>query len=355
MADTTGTPAGSPDLIPGSPPADPSTSTDLTRTPDPFGFGTFDATGGTSPTSTTSTTPTSSTSSNPLDLGSWLQSALGLSGQNVSQLTSLLGYFNNQNNASQYMDLAGKYATEMNPFGPYRDAAAKQLQQYWANPQQFIQQSPGYQSAMTLMQQGLGRTDALKGWGNSGTMTADEMQQAGTIYGQQDSAIRTALENEAGVNIGPSAAAGLIGQGIQGAVSANNNAMTNLTRAMFPNTGPNGNTTNTTGIPTNLSSLLQAAGITDPNSMVKILQAAGYTNQQISAWINGTGQAPALANPQASAPYAPETGGVPTNTDSLNTYSPFVNSGGGYTDPWGGLSSTDPSLDPSSFWTTPGP
>jgi hypothetical protein len=144
-------------------------------------------------------------------------------------------------NADQYTKQADQYGKILNPYGAYRDAAAQKLAALQADPSS-IQDTPGYKFAL---QQGLGavanRDNRSFGVG-AGSTNPDMMNFAQGLASKTYNDTIKQYSDQAGVGIGPSAAASIYGLGMQGNIASQSNAVNALMSPFGPgnNTGGNG-------------------------------------------------------------------------------------------------------------------
>lgn len=154
--------------------------------------------------------------------------ATGFGGINPNMIPFLTTALNQYNNSGKYMDLATKYADQMDPFGKQRSYYQDRLRQLTEDPNAYLQNSPDYKAALT---QGLGALDSslsAKGFAGAGH-AADEAQRFGsTLAAQFLDKDRQSLMQMAGSQIGPAAAAGLISEGLRGSIDSQNQALANL-------------------------------------------------------------------------------------------------------------------------------
>ncbi len=152
-------------------------------------------------------------------------------------IPALAQAFQQWNQAGQYTDMAEKYAGQLNPYGAYRDAAAQKLKALQEDPSS-IQDTPGYKFAL---QQGLGsvanRDNRSFGVG-AGSTNPDMMNYAQGLASKTYNDTIKQYSDQAGVGIGPSAAAGMLQTGLQGRMGAQNQAL----QALFTPFGPGNNT-----------------------------------------------------------------------------------------------------------------
>lgn len=160
-----------------------------------------------------------------------ISGAGGLGGINPNMISLLATALNQYNDSGKYMDLATKYADQMNPFGKERAYYQDRLHQLTDDPNAYLAKSPDYQAAL---KGGLGALDSsmsAKGFAGSGH-AADEAQNFGSqLAAQYLDRDRQSLMQMAGSNIGPAAAAALISQGMKGSIDSQNQALSNLFRA----------------------------------------------------------------------------------------------------------------------------
>lgn len=144
-------------------------------------------------------------------------------------------------NADQYTKQADKYGKELNPYGAYRDAAAQKLAALQADPSSIVD-TPGYKFNLS---QGLGavanRDNRSYGVG-AGSTNPDMMNFASGLASKTYNDTIKQYSDQAGVGIGPSAAASIYGLGMQGNIASQNNAINALMSPFGPgnNTGGGG-------------------------------------------------------------------------------------------------------------------
>ncbi len=178
--------------------------------------------------------------------GSGGSSALGTT--NLSMLLPALATaYQQYHNAGQYTDQAEKYAGTLNPYGSYRDAAAQKLAALQADPSS-IQDTPGYKFALQQMMGAVGNRDNRSYGVGAGTTTNDMMTQAQGLASKTYNDTINQYSNQAGVNIGPSAAAGILQTGMQGNIASQNNAINALMSPFGPGNNTGGNTVNTSDL-----------------------------------------------------------------------------------------------------------
>lgn len=237
----------------------------------------------------------------------------GFGGINPLMIPYLTTALNQYNNSGKYMDLASKYADQMNPFGSQRQFYQDKLKALETDPNAYLASSPDYQAAL---KQGLGALDSslsAKGFGGSGH-AADEAQTFGsTLAAQFLDKDRQSLMQMAGANIGPAAAAALISEGMRGSIDSQNQALANLFGAFTkpnPNPGPGTGPLNQggftiPGLDKQTSDFVTMAvksgmSIGDAIKMAGTLKGNFTVNPPSMGGINGTGDGP--AGPGGDAP-----------------------------------------------------
>jgi hypothetical protein len=140
-------------------------------------------------------------------------------------------------NADQYTQQADKYGQILNPYGAYRETAAQKLQNLENDPNSVVN-TPGYKFALS---QGLGavanRDNRSFGVG-AGSTNPDMMNYASGLASKTYNDTIKQYSDQAGVGIGPSAAASIYGLGMQGNIASQSNAV----NAMMSPFGPGNNT-----------------------------------------------------------------------------------------------------------------
>ncbi len=150
-------------------------------------------------------------------------------------------------NAGDYTSEAEKYAGTLNPYGQYRDAAAQKLAALQADPSS-IANTPGYKFALQQMMGAAANRDNRSFGVGAGTTTNDMMTQAQGLASKTYNDTISQLSNQAGVGIGPSAAAGILQTGMQGNIASKNNAINALLSPFGPGNNTGGNTVNTSDL-----------------------------------------------------------------------------------------------------------
>jgi hypothetical protein len=196
----------------------------------------------------------------------------GLGTTNTAMLfPALATAYQQYKNAGQYTQQAEKYAGVLNPYGAYRDAAAQKLAALQADPSSIVN-TPGYQFSLS---QGLGavanRDNRSFGVG-AGSTNPDMMTFAQGLAQKTYNDTINQYSQQAGVNIGPSAAASILQTGMQGNIASQSNAVNALLSPFGPgnNTG-GGNTVDTASVIKNLFGGAQPPGTPgaytyDPNN-----------------------------------------------------------------------------------------
>ncbi len=144
-------------------------------------------------------------------------------------------------NAGQYTQQAEKYAGVLNPYGAYRDAAAQKLAALQADPSS-IQDTPGYKFALSQGLGAVGNRDNRSFGVGAGSTNPDMMTFAQGLASKTYNDTIQQYSNQAGVGIGPQAAAGILQTGMQGNIASQNNAINALMSPFGPgnNTGGGG-------------------------------------------------------------------------------------------------------------------
>lgn len=96
-------------------------------------------------------------------------------------------------------------ASRADPFGPYREQYAQQLQALTADPAGQLSKTPGYQAGLDAVQ----RSQAAQGFQGSGNMATALQKYGGDIYNQQV----TQLSGLAGATVNPGTAGTIMQQG----------------------------------------------------------------------------------------------------------------------------------------------
>jgi hypothetical protein len=149
-------------------------------------------------------------------------------------------------NADQYTQQADKYGQILNPYGTYRDAAAQKLAALQADPSS-IQDTPGYKFALQQELGAVGNRDNRSFGVGAGSTNPDLMAHAQGLASKTYNDTINQYSNQAGVNIGPSAAASIYGLGMQGNIASQSNAVNAMMSPFGPgnNTGGGGNPSGT--------------------------------------------------------------------------------------------------------------
>jgi hypothetical protein len=215
-------------------------------------------------------------------------------GANANMIPFIASAWNDYNNSGKYMDMATKYAGQMDPFGGQRAGYQDQLKSLMSDPMAYLNNSPDYKAALAGGMGALDSSMSAKGFGGSGH-AADEAQAYGSqLAAQYLDKDRAALMQMAGANIGPGAAEDLIKTGITGSITAKNNALSNLMAAFTdPTKHPVDNTNPPPGGPTDI--LKKLAGSTNPAdaaAAVAALVKRGWTQDDAAAAVKAslTGQ-----------------------------------------------------------------
>lgn len=178
-------------------------------------------------------------------LGSALSSIFG-----NTNLTQLLGggaqALQQWNNAGQIKSTAEQYAGTLNPYGPYRQAGADKLAALQADPSSVVN-TPGYKFALS---QGLGavanRDNRSFGVG-AGSTSPDMANYAEGLASKTYNDTIKQYSDQAGVGIGPQAAAGMLQTGLTGSIASQNAALA----ALFGGLGSGTNANNQPGAASN--------------------------------------------------------------------------------------------------------
>jgi hypothetical protein len=241
-------------------------------------------------------------------------------GINPNMIPFLASAYNQYNNSGKYMDLATKYADQMNPFGTQRSMYQQQLSDLEKDPNAYLAKSPDYQAAL---KGGIGALDSsmsAKGFSGSGH-AADEAQSFGSqLAAQYLDRDRQSLMQMAGANIGPGAAAALISQGMKGSIDSQNQALASLTAAFTKPVNHGGTGKPPTGDgPTDWANLF-GPGSPMPKTAADI---AGAISHLVSrGWSQSDASAAITAMTQGSGTNWTQNGdpNSPTNPDGYHPY-----------------------------------
>ncbi len=150
--------------------------------------------------------------------------------------------------ANSYTTLGEKYAGTLDPYGLYRKTAADKLAALQADPSS-IKDTPGYKFSLD---QGLGavanRDNRQFGVG-AGSTNPDLMNYASGLASKTYNDTIKQLQDQAGVGIGPGAAASVLNTGMQGSINARLGAVNAQNNLISGLTQPGGNTRNGSGPP----------------------------------------------------------------------------------------------------------
>lgn len=219
------------------------------------------------------------------------------------------------NQAGDITDRAEGYAKTLDPYGAYRDQAAKQLQALQADPSS-VTATPGYQFNLS---QGLGsvanRDNRSFGVG-AGSTNPDMMNFASGLASKTYNDTVTQLQNEAGTSIGPQAAGTMLGQGLTQSVASQNAATAALGSA--------------------LGSVSDGALSSIPSALQNLFGGATNVPAGVTNGLLNNGLGPALnANGTPTTP-TPTTSVGPGDLNQFNTPNQGSNFDGG-ADPTGGF------------------
>lgn len=204
--------------------------------------------------------------------------------------------------SGQYRQFAQQEANVANPFGPYRDQAAKQLMSLEKDPSQ-IANTPGYQFALNQALQNVGTKESLGGYGGTDTERNSLATEASGLAQQTYNNTIKQLSDQAGVQFSPDAAAQLLAQGNTASMLAQSNALGALA-APFGIQSRNTTINNTTG--TNGGSQGNGGG-----------GSGGMGN--LTNWLTNLGNSNQNEfNPNYSGP------GIDSNGNSTPTSDPFT-------------------------------
>ena len=138
---------------------------------------------------------------------------------------AMAGAWNHYKDSDRYMDIAEKYTDRLDPFGGQRGGYQEQLASLMKDPEGFVKNDPGYQSAMRLALNPVESKMRARGYGNSGNILTALTQVAGDTTNKYLGDLRKDLGNFAGAQFGPGAAAGLLNTGMQGSINSRNAAL----------------------------------------------------------------------------------------------------------------------------------
>jgi hypothetical protein len=207
--------------------------------------------------------------------------------------------------AQSYTDQANKYGSILNPYGAYRDTAAQKLQALQADPSSIVN-TPGYKFSLSQELGAVSNADNRRFGVGAGSTSPDQMNFAQGLASKTYNDTINQYSAQAGVPIGPQAAASIYQTGMLGNIAAN----------QASNAARGANTTNalTTGASA-LSAL--APGIA---SLAKIFQNSGMS-------------------PAQAIQMAHQVMGMPTTTTSTDP-TDTANQGSN----WDGSANPDPTL-----------
>lgn len=151
-----------------------------------------------------------------------LGSAAGLGGL-LGPLTSILGGGLGLASGQKGQDLINSLLGKMDPFAPYRQGYANQLQNLMNDPKGSVASLPGYQAGLDAVQ----RSGAAQGYTGSGNMETNLLQYGGSMWQQQEQN----LAQLAGANFAPGNTAPLAGLAGQAQATTNNSIM-NLVKGL---------------------------------------------------------------------------------------------------------------------------
>ncbi len=254
------------------------------------------------------TPPTTASTQSGGDVPSWLTALLGAA-------PGLAGLFNantqagdQARQAQQFTDQANQYGTILNPYGAYRDAAAKKLAALQADPSS-IKDTPGFQFALQQGTGAVGNRDVKRFGVGSGSTDADLMQFGQGLASKTYNDTIKQYSDQAGVGIGPSAAGDIYKTGMLGNLAsqaAANAAKGNLVQGA----------TNTLS-----KALTDFLGSGTGKSLMSMLTSSGMSQAQALKLLQDRGLAPVTTQ---DSPFDPGPGDNPEN--------PFDYSGAPITD-----------------------
>ncbi len=165
-------------------------------------------------------TPLPGTSTSPTGTGGSSSFGGGTSLQGVAAaIAAIANAHQLYKDADQYTGKSEGYATQLDPYGSYRKAAADKLAALQNDPSS-INQTPGYKFAL---QEGLGsiegRDNARFGVG-AGSTNPELMRFAQGLASKTYNDQIKQYQDEAGVGIGPAAAGDMLKTGLTGSIAA---------------------------------------------------------------------------------------------------------------------------------------
>lgn len=281
----------------------------------------------------------------------------GFGGMNPNMIPLLATALNQYNNSGKYMDLATKYADEMNPFGKERPFYQDKLRALETDPNAYLKSSPDYQAALTQGLAAVDRAAASKGYAGSGTGSVDEMNYASQLAAQYLDRDRKSLMEMAGAGIGPAAAAGLISEGMRGSIDSQNQALANLFGAFTkpdPRTGGGGPGSGS-GIPLDLGAVgnfvknqdwqgLWKSSKTPVSDIFKYLKSLGMDASTALQQVVRMGLPTSDAFDRDSGGYLPGEPGYDSGGSTPWDFNPFPDNGSGNYGP--------PAPDTGGGWTS---
>lgn len=237
---------------------------------------------------------------------------LGISNptQAVGQLGAVAQAIQNYKNAGQYTDIARQASTMANPFGPYRDQAAQRLLALEKNPAE-IANTPGYQFSMNQALDQAGNKMGAEGLTGSTQIQQGLANTASGLAQKTYNDTISQLENQAGTQFSPDAAAGLLASGLQDSMAARNMSLQDL----FAPYSAQG---------TQPGSTLQPGGSGGSSS------GGGFTMPNLGGLGSGGGIQPSapIVNAGSSAPTSGEFAPVGTGDSGTPDFSSGIDSNG---------------------------
>ncbi len=151
--------------------------------------------------------------------------------------------------ADSYTTMGEKYAGQLDPYGSYRKAAADKLAALQADPSS-IKDTPGYKFTLDQNLGAIANRDNRQFGVGAGSTNPDLMNYASGLASKTYNDTIKQLQDQAGVGIGPGAAASILNTGMQGNIQAKLGAVNAQNNLISAFTQPGGGTRNGSGAPT---------------------------------------------------------------------------------------------------------
>lgn len=263
----------------------------------------------------------------------------------------------NYQNQRDYQRVLDKYVPEMNPFGSQRAGYQTMLKKAWDDPTAVLN-DPAHKAIQERQMAALSAKLGASGYMGSGLEKMNLADYLATSDNQFLGQEKDRLALLGGANIGPAAAAGLIGTATKGIMDSRSNMYADMTRALNPNGGSNPSGTRPGGSGGNPVSNAKGpgGGSMNPTDFAKLYPGSGvsgtdkYGNKII---VDAGGKAIGLLSQDGKTitPYSP---GMSGETDTSGDAGAGYNSADGPPDYWQdpGGSNYTPDYTSSPDWYT---